>query len=310
MRSRARGKAPVAPEAGTAAAPVTTPRLAVVLLNFRYPEVTRECLKSLSPSGPDAFTVYLVDNSPGAESDAVLHEALRASGLAHRYLPSPRNLGFGDGMNRGLRAALDEGFTHLAVLNNDTKVDPDFGARLREAAIRFPESVLAGKVLDADTGAPSFNTGKLARWTMEVLHAVEGNFRPDFVSGCFAVFPAKVLRAVGLYREDYFMYAEDTELCVRLRRAGVPIQTCPDIVIRHRSGYSAERSGTPRQYYGIRNHARLVGQHGSPAQKAVYALRMAAVLVNQTRHPRVFRTVWKALWDAARGRMGQRSAPA
>lgn len=286
----------------------TAQRIAVVVLNYRFPEITVRCLESLAAGNPSEFAIYLVDNSPDADSEAVLRAALARTGREGRYLAAPFNGGFGSGMNIGMRSAVGDGFTHVATLNNDTLAEAGFGARLREATARHPDDVLAGLILDTDTREPSFNIGNLNRWTLEVEHILDREYAgiPDFVSGCFAVFPVKVLEAVGFYREDYFLYAEDTELCLRLRSAGVVIRFCPAIVISHRPGTSADRTGTPKQYYLIRNHTHLVRTRGTIAQKFAYAVYMGAVLLNQARHPRVFRIVKAGLGDALRGRMGQR----
>ncbi len=286
----------------------TTPRIAVVVLNFRFPEVTLRCLESLTEGNPADFAIYLVDNSPDDLSEKILREGLARTGREHRYLPSPVNGGFGSGMNLGMCAALSDGFTHVATLNNDTLAEPGFGARLAEAATLHPDEVLAGLILDTDTRDPSFNIGNLNRWTLEVEHLLDRKYsgNPDFVSGCFAVFPADVLNTAGLFREDYFLYAEDTELCLRLKAAGYAIRFCPTVVITHRPGTSADRTGTPKQYYLVRNHTHLVWTRGRLVQKIVYTFYMAAVLLNQARHPKVFRSVKTGLLDAWRGRMGQR----
>jgi N-acetylglucosaminyl-diphospho-decaprenol L-rhamnosyltransferase len=285
------------------------PRIAVVVLNYRFPEITLQCLESLSAGSPDDFAIYLVDNSPGEDSESILRAGLARTGRQYRYLASPVNGGFGSGMNIGVRAAIADGFTHVAVLNNDTLAHPDFGIRLREETMRRPNEVLAGLILDTDTHEPSFNIGNLSRWTLEVEHVLDRKYggKLDFISGCFAVFPVSALRVAGLYREDYFLYAEDTELCLRLKAAGYAFHYCPSIVISHRPGSSADRIGTPKQYYLIRNHTHLVFTRGTYLQKIVYALYMVAVLINQTRHPKIFRMVMSGILDALRGRMGVRA---
>lgn len=289
---------------------MNTPRIAVIVLTYRYTDLTLRCLASMAPSAQGLHLV-LVDNDPTDADAERLKAGLQATGADWRYLPSPVNGGFSGGMNLGMRAALEAGFTHVALLNNDTVVAPDFGIRLREETERFPHDVLAGTVLDETTGLPSFNVGHLSRWTLEVRHDLSPVPKEpfDFVSGCFVVLPAEVLRRVGLFHEDYFMYSEDTELSLRLKRAGVRLRHRPSIIVKHRTGSSADRDQAPKQYYQIRNHARLVLERGTPLQRLVYGLRMSAALVNQLRRPKVFGTLFSALRDALAGRLGPRPSP-
>jgi GT2 family glycosyltransferase len=284
-------------------------RIALIVLNYRFPEITLRCLESLGACDSKTFTVFLVDNSPEDGAAEILRSGLAAAGLEHRYIASAENLGFGDGMNQGFRAAIREGFTHVAPLNNDTVAEPGFGRALAHAVERFPNRVLAGLVVDEATGEPSFNIGSFGKWTLTVRHLLtrDASVEPEFVSGCFAVFPVDVLNRIGFYREDYFMYAEDCELSIRLKQAGEIIRFCPDMVLAHSPGSSTDRIGTPKQYYLIRNQTHLVLLWGTPVQKFVYGLYFLAVLANQIRHPKIFRIVYSGLRDAVTGRMGRLS---
>jgi GT2 family glycosyltransferase len=283
-------------------------RIALVILTYRYPEITLRCLASLSGSTEENLTLFLVDNAPEEKSTEILRTGLIATGMDYRYIASSENRGFGDGMNLGMRAALSEGFSHIAILNNDAWVAPDFGQRLREAVARNPGDVLAGLVLEPETNRPTYNIGRIAPWTLEVRHTFHTSQDTpfDFVSGCFTVFPADVLRRAGPFRDDYFLYAEDTELCLRLKKAGVRIRLCPSIVLFHRHGSSADPSGLPKRYYLVRNHAHLVFLHGSAGQKTVFLLYTLVVIISQVMTPHNFFQILAGLHDALRGRMGRR----
>lgn len=288
--------------------PSGTIRIALVILTYRYPEITLRCLASLSGTARENLTLFLVDNAPEEKSTAMLMAGLEATGGEHRYIASSENRGFGDGMNLGIRAAMEEGFTHVAILNNDAWVAPDFGPRLRESVALTPGDVLAGLVLEPETKQPTYNIGRISRWTLEVRHLFDARQEApfDFVSGCFTVFPSEVLRRTGPFRDDYFLYAEDTELCLRLKKNGVRIRWCPSIVLFHRHGSSADPSGLPKRYYLVRNHAHLVFLHGNAGQKAVFLLYTLFVIVSQLKAPGNFFQILAGLHDALRGRMGRR----
>jgi GT2 family glycosyltransferase len=283
------------------------PRTALVLLTYKATAMTLECLESLAKSGPDAFTVFLVNNHPQDESGVILIRALESSGLPHRYIESPVNGGFSGGMNLGIRAALAEDFSHIGVLNNDTTVSPDFGSRLLHEISRHPGAVLAGSIVDAATGLPSHGIGVIEPRTLQVRHVFEIDYagKVDFVSGCFLVAPSGVWNRVGIFRDDYFMYAEDVELSLRLKKADVPIVYCPSLTIRHQGGASADKSQMPKDYYRMRNQTHSILLHGSRAQKSLYFGYLALLLIYKLRNPPIFMQFVRGIRDAVRGRLGR-----
>jgi GT2 family glycosyltransferase len=282
--------------------------VAVILVHYRFPELTLDCLASLAGGNLAECTVFLVDNSPGDGSRETLLHGLAATGAEHHYIAAPSNLGFGGGMNLGIREARRRGFSHVALMNNDVVAKPAFGTRLLAEIRKTPGTPLAGLVVDADTGRPSYNIGRISPWVCLINHVftLDPDVAFDFVSGCLAVFPLSVLDRTGIFREDYFMYDEDTELCMRIRAAGIPLRFCPSVVVAHRHGSSADRLRLPKLYYLIRNHTHLMLLHGNPTQKSVYMLFLAAILLRQTLSPRRFRRTWAAVTDALYGRMGMR----
>lgn len=282
-------------------------RFALVLLHYRYPEITAACLKSLARADVSRFTVYLVNNSPEDGTGRSLQEKMQSLGLAFVYRELPGNPGFSAGVNAGLQAALRDGFDWTVILNNDTRVEPDFAERVLTEAEANPGTVLGALVLDPRTGLPSYGVGRLGRWTFAPRHhlTAEPQDTVDFVSGCFLAAPRAVYEKVGFFREEYFMYAEDTEFCVRLRKAGIKVRFAPSIRIWHEEGSSSDRANVAKHYYRLRNHAALVLTHGTVPQKLAFALHTALLMAYKLRHPRMFVVFARALRDALRGRMGK-----
>jgi GT2 family glycosyltransferase len=109
--------------------PDTTPRIRVVVVNYRRADLTGACVESLLrtewPS--DALEVVVVDNGSDDGSAA----RLRTRFPQVRVVESPRNLGFGGGNNLALGDL--EGVEHVALVNNDATVDPGWLAPLVDA---------------------------------------------------------------------------------------------------------------------------------------------------------------------------------
>jgi len=76
----------------------------------------------------------------------------------------------------------------------------------------------------------------------------------DFATGCCVLVPAEVFRKVGLMSEEYFLYFEDTDFSVRLKRAGFNIVYEPYAKLWHKVSSSTGRGESKMSiYYGDRN---------------------------------------------------------
>lgn len=298
-------------------------RIAIVMVNFRNAEETILCLESLEASrdrasrdgqadapraAGDGFAIFLVENGSGDGSDAALSAYLEAHPLPIRYLPLPVNLGFAGGSNAGVRLALESGFTHVVFLNNDTRAEPDFVAALFRAAAADPEKVLAGYIGEMESGRPAHNLGSISKWTGLVrFHFPERYAVPppfDFVSACLMVVPSAVLRKTGLLDEAFFMYCEDLEFSMRLKRDKVPIRYVPALGIRHRVSFTVTRTNFPKDYYRMRNQTYTMLRGGGNAQRLIYLLRIAGVMLLKSGNPRLFRQFAAGIKDGFAGRLG------
>lgn len=285
-----------------------SPRIALLLVNYRNAEDTLECLRSLEETDHRSLSVHLIDNASGDGSAAAIEEYLGKSPLAASVHRLPENLGFAGGMNAGMRRALEEGAEFLVVMNNDVRVSRDFGPELARACLSRPEAVIAGSVRIEKTGKPAWNVGRINPLTLRVEQFLtEYDGRPfDFVSGCLMVIPAGVARRVGLFEERYFMYCEDLDYSLRLRSAGVPLAFFPSIVIWHKVNSTVDKTGFAKDYYFFRNQTYISLRLGGWSQRVLYGLSALAVLAKKVRHPGMFAVFLRAFSDALRNRMGRR----
>ena len=284
-------------------------QVACLLLHYQYPEYVLACLQSLKDSGADEFKIFMVNNSVYDGSGPSLKKYLEESGMAYRYLEMPGNIGYGGGMNQGVRAALEEKIPHLLLLNNDITVPKDFTREVLQAIRNFPDGVIAGRILDADTGEPTFNLGKFSPLTGRVLHTFDQDSGGpiDFVDTALAVVPSSVLARVGPYEEGYFVYCEDVDLFWRIKDLGVPIRYVPTLVVYHKTSSTMKRSGAPKVYYLVRNQTHLVMKRAKPRQRFFYLIYLVAMLGKKLAfHPALFPQALHGAIDGLRGKLGKR----
>jgi GT2 family glycosyltransferase len=217
------------------------------------------------------------------------------------------NLGFAGGNNVGMRYAIasrsgaDEGF--VCLLNNDTVVSRDWLSRLM-ASITSDETIGAagamlfeyyepelvesagGGVVHPWQGMPRGTTAtRQKRGTSASIPR-----RLDFLTGACMLMRASTLERVGLIDERFFLYCEDIELSLRIRRRGLRLALVADAEVWHKNGGSTRRQGARRDYYMVRNSLLLV-------HKLYPMLIPAAVVFSLYRCalPKIIRRDWTRL---------------
>ncbi len=237
------------------------PRTAIIVLNWNGLSDTLDCLASLQRLDYPDYEVVVVDN--GSSDGSV--EEIQAQFPAATLIANEKNLGFTGGNNAGLRHALAQGVDYALLLNNDTKVAPDFLQHLVKTAEADPQVGIAGPTIYyherpdliwSAGGAIDWKRGKT--WMVGLNEPDTGQFgiaprEVDFVTGCALLAKRAVLEQIGLLDERFFAYYEETEWCVRARQAGFKIIHVPQARVWHKIPLDARDSSPLVHYYMTRN---------------------------------------------------------
>lgn len=220
---------------------MSQPSLAVQIVNFRTSAYLPACLESLLAVVGGA-PVWVLDNASGDDL-APIAEAFPSVTVLH----AERNAGFGAGHNR---LAREHGAELLCLVNPDVVVDRGDVLDLLRAELEDPRVAVAGPRLRTPDGAPQrFDHGEL-RGVRAFVAARAGHayWRPRdepadvaWVSGAFMVVRRSAFEAVGGFDEDFFLYKEEEDLCLRIRRQGGRIRYVPQAEARHVGGVVAGR---------------------------------------------------------------------
>ena len=263
--------------------------LAIVIVNYRTPGLTLDCLASLEPQIEPGTVVIVVDNASGDDSADRIDQGIALRGWSGwaRLIRAPENGGFAYGNNIGIRAVRAELYL---LLNSDTVVRPGAISGLLEAARLRPDAGIIGPgLLDADGDfdqsyfrqpAPpselirSANTGVVGRLLSRFDPILPTTDRPtevDWLGFACVLVRAQVFDQVGLLDEGYFMYFEDIDYCRRVRGAGWKVLYWPEPKVVHLQGASSRVSSAgdamrraPRYYYEARARyfAKYYGRRG------------------------------------------------
>jgi N-acetylglucosaminyl-diphospho-decaprenol L-rhamnosyltransferase len=177
------------------------------------------------------------------------------------------NPGFGAANNAGLELVREP---VTALVNPDVELLDDGVARLAELAasheaLEVPRLLNAdGSVQDSAPPLPATLEGLVPALVPRPLlpGALRRRYEPWrseeerpvgwAIAACLAA-RTDVLRRLGPFDPDAFLFYEDMELCLRARDIGVPTILRPDIRLRHLGGTSTERALGPR---ALELHAR------------------------------------------------------
>jgi GT2 family glycosyltransferase len=134
------------------------------------------------------------------------------------------NVGYSGGMNAGIAVAMDKGAETVALLTHDCRINATELTTLAECVAADPTIGAAGPVLYSWESRELFSAGGCLGFR-DVGHqhipVPAGSVRDcDWLDGSVLLLRTVALRQVGGFDERYFLYAEDVDLCVRLRRHG------------------------------------------------------------------------------------------
>ncbi|MBC8278926.1 MAG: glycosyltransferase family 2 protein [FCB group bacterium] len=217
------------------------PKVKIVILNYNGRDDTLECLESLEKVSYENFHTTIIDNG----STDNLGPAIREKFPQVQYLYSPANLRFAGGNNLALRNALEEGYDYVLLLNNDTVVEPDFLTKMVETGDSSAEIGLVGaKMFYYDPPDVIWFAGGVMDVRFAYMRHLgigqkdDGSFdtpqEMTFLNGACLLIKSAVLRQVGLLDEDYFLYGEDQDYCIRAQRTGYKLFYQPAARIRHK----------------------------------------------------------------------------
>ncbi len=238
-----------------------------VLLNHRDAMDTIRCHRALGRVRYRPLRIVVVDNNSGPGEVAWLRS------VGAEVLESGSNQGYAAGNNLGIQSALDGGADAVWVLNPDTLPHPRSLRRLVEVLRRHPKvGIVGGRILEADASAPKVQSeGGRIDWDVggrsELIGRGEAPARRaalryvDFVPGAAMLVRSEVFGDIGLLPEDFFMYFEETEFCVRATAAGWKVAVEPGAEIEHRF---SPAGGLPTEtliYYFVRNRLLFGKRH-------------------------------------------------
>ncbi len=237
-------------------------------------------------------------------------------------IESDRNGGFAAGNNIGIRYALQQGYDYFLLLNNDTVVRRDFLQPLVQTA-REDKTIglVGGKIMNYREPDLIWAAGggKITSWTSAIHHIginqkdgpkYSQSFECDYITGCLLLVKKEVIDMIGLMREEYFLYYEETDWNLRAKQAGYRRIFVPASVIYHKASVSLSHQNLQIIYYYTRNRIYMVKQNYHGLQRIICLCYLAGynftrLIYNlfRLKFSKV-RIIMKAVWHGYNSKMG------
>jgi N-acetylglucosaminyl-diphospho-decaprenol L-rhamnosyltransferase len=240
--------------------------IAVVMVTYKSAKLA---INSLSSIASERLTpglhirAIVVDNASGDFEE--IGQAMRLNEWSSwvDLILAPKNGGFAYGNNLGIERAFGRGNpNYFYLLNPDTEVRAGAIRSLVNFLETHPQVGIAGSGIDNPDGSEwpfafkfptilsevsgGLNTGfvyrLLRRWN--VAQQMARHAQPvDWVSGASMMIRSSIFATIGGLDENYFLYFEETDLCLRAKRAGFPTWYVPEGRVMHFEGQSTKIGG-------------------------------------------------------------------
>jgi GT2 family glycosyltransferase len=235
----------------------------VVIVTYKSAQLTINCLRSLELERARSrcnIHVIVVDNASGDFEQIEAFTAMHDWASWLTLIAAPVNGGFAYGNNLGIKRAYElSSPSYFYLLNPDTEVRSGAIDSLVGLLEQRPEAGIAGSLIENPDGSDwpiafrfpnvlseisgAIEVGVvsrlLKRW--EVPQTMSPVAQPvDWICGASMMIRAAVFEAVGCLDENYFLYFEETDLCLRAKRAGFSTWYVPESRVMHIVGQSTK----------------------------------------------------------------------
>lgn len=254
-----------------------SPDLSIIIVNWNTRDLLRACLASLpGATAPCDCEIFVVDNGSRDGSVAMVRDLFPQVIL----IEAGANLGFARANNLALARTSGRA---VLLLNPDTVCPPGSLARLLAAADRHPDHGGFGPLLVGADGEPVTSYGNFPalrfhwlrplaglpfgrcwrRWSgfTHVPDREEPDRTVDYVVGACLLMTRTALEQVGCLDERFFLYFEETDWCLRARRAGLPVRLITAVEVVHLEGQAAELASRFSLLQFHDSHRRFMAKH-------------------------------------------------
>ncbi len=181
------------------------------------------------------------------------------------------NIGFSSAANIGIKRALGLNASIIILIN------PDIGLSKKNLAkmLNCKYDIYAPVIKYSHNGVKVMDYGgKVNKVTGRATHLIYKNRQRilpsiDYVSGAFMVINTKIFKSKLLLNEEYFLYYEDTEFCIKAKKLGYLIGVCGDFTVKHGLSQSVGINHWNKHYHNLKSNVIFIKNNIEPLYKPI-----------------------------------------
>jgi rhamnopyranosyl-N-acetylglucosaminyl-diphospho-decaprenol beta-1,3/1,4-galactofuranosyltransferase len=244
-------------------------QVAAVIITYNRKELLMKCLHGVLQQSRPVDAVILVDNgSIDGTSDALHQEGYFLNGLLH-YIRLEENIGSAGGFFTSLKYACEQGYDWFWLMDDDAIPKTDTLEKLLRCAGGNGSGNLGGLVSYQTAwskASPRFRLPKSIREALlyyvacpiDISNANHPLVPVDWCTFVSLLIPRTVVRQIGFPRQEFYLYCDDIDYTIRIRKAGYLLFLVIDSLVDHQAGIEANKKTSMRRdlrwYYNYRNH--------------------------------------------------------
>jgi len=274
------------------------PKVAVIITNWNGKVNTEQCIISLKTQTYQNYWIIVVDNASTDDSVAYLKEKFHDIVI----LKNKENLGWTGGCNTGINYAMKSNADYFFILNNDITLDEN----VIEGLVKIAESndnigIIGPRIRSASNHEIILSPGINRNYRTLKLKYSEGVDNGQYteikdvnwIDDMTALIKKELIENIGVYDVQYFMYAEDSDLCYRATNKGYKIFYIPYLTAYHiEHGSTGEKFNSFIAYYVIRNYILFMRKYYSKRHFIIIIPFIFAMLIVNS-----ITSILKGQWD-------------
>lgn len=312
---------------------ITAENVAVIVLNYNNANDTICCIKSLFGLNNLPGAIVIVDNNSNKDDIKKIRyyikEKLDSINKVY-FLQLNSNDGYAKGNNLGIQfIQKNKNIKAYWILNNDTIVDSISLDTLCARMNKEDKASIIGSTIihmrDMSTlqcaagyysklkitfDKPILSGEKKSNLSEINTRSVEKKI--SYIIGASFFLHADILEKIGYFKEDFFLYAEEMEYCIRAKKQNIPLLWEKSSMVYHKGGGTTQSSSSTYEfpkwvdYLMIRNRTRTIGIH-YPLLLPIYWLCSFGIICKRIllRKPVRPILIYRAMWDGTIGKMGK-----
>lgn len=241
--------------------PTTKPCIGIIVLNWNCAQDSIACANSLLAQSYQNIRIIFVDNASSDDSPVILEKFAKQHRRAD-LIVNKKNLGFANGINTGIKNLLREGVEYIALLNPDAKAHKEWLQSLYSELVKDPKTGITTGCMVKKGADAIDSTGEIyTTWGLPgprnrdepIANAPKESGEVFGATGGGVLYRTEMLKEIGLFDEDFFMYYEDVDISFRAQLSGWRVRYSPHAIAYHKVGASSKKVPGLAVYHTFKN---------------------------------------------------------